>query len=239
MFPTTQKGIEGIERALGVSFNDRELLRQALVSKSVKFKARQEYQLGDNDRLELLGDAVLSLVLTDYLYRQTQFSVGEITDVRAALECEGMLVGVARKLKLADWMLWPESVRRRHDGDSRKHWLGDAVEALIGALYLDQGLPSAQAFIQRTILSQLDTVLAEGRHRDAKSELNLFVQRKFKTAPTFLVLQDETVADQHEFLVGVFVQGRHYGGGRGRNVLEAERSAAREALRALRVSRGH
>ncbi len=212
--------LKNAEKRIGVHFSDPELLNIALLHSSAQSEE-------SNERLEFLGDAVLSLIVTDYLYTRYPFKTeGELTKLRSKLVNTGILFEVAKLLKIDECLILGKAEKKMEG----KTILSDAYEALIGAIYLDSGLEGAQKFIHRTLLDRLDDLeLGE----DYKSELQEKVVRKFKEYPHYRLLSEKGPQHNKLFEVQVLIRGKRYGLGTGRSKKDAEQKAAKVALKKL------
>lgn len=222
-------GLKELQEKLQYSWNNPELLRQALVHSSYTYenKGREHY---NNERLEYLGDAVLELIVSDYFYRSCpDKSEGELTKMRALTVCEPSLAMVARHLELGRFLLMGRG-EERSGGRDRPSILADAFEALLGSIYLDNGLEEAR----RVSLAQLAEVIKEVKSgqavRDYKTDLQEILQRK-STDPIHYLIIDEAGPDHDKiFTAAVQYRGTKLGLGRGKSKKEAEQQAARMAL---------
>lgn len=185
-----------------------------------------------NQRLEFLGDAVVGMVVADYIFeRFPLLPEGDLTKIRAAVVCEPSLAARARSLEIGRWMLFGKG--EAGSGHERDSILADAFEAVVGALYLDGGLAVARSFILRE-LSPLVAEARSGQVRvDHKTRLQELLQRDFTEGPSYRLLAEEGPSHNKRFHVGVYHQGRLMGTGWGRNKKEAEQEAAQEALASL------
>ena len=229
MSPSTE--LAPLEKILGVTFANKDILRQSLVHRSY-LNENPDFPLPHNERLEFLGDAVLELVVTDYLYHHYDLPEGELTNLRAAVVKGEMLSHIAEELGLNDYLFLSRG-ERRDIGKARLYILANAVEAVIGAVYLDQGYEAAARLIIDRIVTKLPGVIQQGLHIDNKSKFQERAQEKFRITPIYKVLQENGLDHAKEFLVGVFVDDRQMGQGRGSSKQEAQQMAAKEALRAL------
>ena len=183
-----EKDLGPLEKTLEATFKDKDLLRQALVHRSY-LNENRDFHLAHNERLEFLGDAVLELVVTDHLYRNYELPEGELTNLRAAIVRGEMLAQVGSVLGLDDFLLLSRG-ERRDTGKARNYIMANAVEAVIGALYLDQGYDAASDLIDRMIVSRLEKVVAEGLHIDTKSKFQELAQEHYRVTPTYEVLEE-------------------------------------------------
>ncbi len=226
MSPTTE--LTSLEKTLGVTFTNKDILRQALVHRSY-LNENPDFRLQHNERLEFLGDAVLELVVTDHLYEHYNLPEGELTNLRAAIVKGEMLSRIAEELQLNDYLFLSRG-ERRDIGKARLYILANAVEAVIGAVYLDQGYDAAAQLILTYIISKLPDVIAQGLHIDNKSRFQEVAQERFRLTPTYEVLHEKGLDHAKEFLVGVFVGDKKMGEGSGSSKQEAQQMAAKQAL---------
>ena len=225
------KDLSPLTKDLGVSFKNEALLRQALVHRSY-LNEHPDFDLDHNERLEFLGDAVLELSVTDHLFHNYDLPEGELTNLRAAIVRGEMLSNIAEEMELDDYLLLSKG-ERKDTGKARQYILANAVEAVIGAAYLDQGYDVADALITKFVISKLKKVVAEGSHIDNKSKFQEVAQEKFRLTPTYEVLQESGLDHDKQFTVGVFVGKEKMGEGQGTSKQEAQQAAAREALEAV------
>lgn len=219
--------LSGLEKITGVRFRNKELLHQALTHRSA---IHERAKNGHNERLEFLGDAVLQLITTQYLYQLTDKDEGELTGWRAALVQGDHLSQVGMELKFGDYLFLSRG-EEASGGRSKNSTLANAVEAFIGALYLDQGLEAAQAFVQQFILTKLQQLVAKGKHKDEKSRFQEMAQEKTGITPTYETL-DETGPDHKKlFTCAVFIGTEKVALGQGNTKQKAEQDAAREGLK--------
>ena len=220
---------ESIEVRIGVSFKSQALLLEALTHRSY-LNERPDWKYPHNERLEYLGDAVLELAVSEHLFaRFPQFPEGQLTVLRAALVNYQMLAKIAVAINLNDSILMSRG-ESRDTGKAREVILANAMEALIGAMYLDQGFEVVRQFIGRVLLIHTDSILATKSYKDPKSELQEIVQEKLKVTPTYKVLEETGPAHQRMFTVGVFFTHDVVAEGRGASKQEAETEAAKAAL---------
>jgi len=182
-----------------------------------------------NERLEFLGDAVLELVTTEFLFHRFEDPEGVLTNYRSALVKRENLATVARKLELGE-ILRLSRGEDRSGGRSKDYLLANALEALIGALYLAGGMVIAESFIKRFVLVELDEILEEGAHIDAKSAFQEFTQGEFGITPTYEVLEASGKDHEKEFKMGAYLDETLVGTGAGKSKKEAQTDAAMQAL---------
>ncbi len=213
--------------ALGIQFASQALLKQAFTHASYRNEHRRP-QLKDNERLEFLGDAVLELVVSDYLYRtKSTLPEGELTRLRASIVCEPSLVHFARRLHFDQFIRLGRG-EERSGGRNRPALLADVFEAFIGALYLDQGLEAVQSFMEVHFFPYLQEYAAG---LDYKTSLQEWVQQNGGGKELrYVIVEERGPAHAREFVVQVWIGSDMMGQGVGRSKKEAEQKAAREAL---------
>lgn len=216
------------QEKLGFTFDQPELLITALTHRSYVNEHKKSTR-GHNERLEFLGDAVLELAVTDYLFRNYEEPEGILTSWRAALVRtesigeSGMALGYEPLLRLSRG-------ERRGSERAKQQIMANAFEALIGAIYLEKGYDAAEKFIAKHILSKLERILAAGTWRDAKSHLQEVSQSIDNMTPQYRVLEETGPDHDKEFTLGVFVGDRLMGQGSGPSKQTAQQIAARAAL---------
>lgn len=216
-----------LERLLGVSFRDKDLLAQALTHRSFLTGRGSSH---NNERLEFLGDAVLELVATEYLFQFSQKPEGELTNFRSALVNGENLARVAGELGVGNF-LYLSRGEEASGGRAKVSTLANALEAIIGAVYLDQGFDAARVFIQTHILMHLQSLLDRGLHKDPKSRLQEIAQEKVGVTPTYETLKEEGPDHEKMFTVGVLLGGEKIASGNGPTKQRAELDAAEKALK--------
>ncbi len=217
-----------LEKTIGIRFKDKDLLAQALTHRSA---VRQSRALGHNERFEFLGDAVLELVSTEYLFHIGQKSEGEMTNLRSALVNRENLASVANEISLGEY-LYLSKGEERSGGREKDSTLSNALEALIGALYLDQGFEIAQQFCNEFILTRLQAIQAAGKHLDEKSMFQEKAQESEGLTPHYEVLEQEGPDHEKTFTCGVFIGEEKVAEGQGNSKQRAETAAASAGLKA-------
>ncbi len=221
--------IKEFAEQIEVEFKDGGLLEQALTHRSYLNEDRS-YKRGHNERLEFLGDAVLELVVTDYLYHNHDNPEGEMTAWRASLVNTDMLARVANELGVNDLLRMSKGEAQDSNSRARHHLLANTVEAIIGAIYIDQGYDKARSFILKNIVIHLDEVLAKKLYRDAKSYFQEQAQKHRSLTPHYDVLEETGPDHDKRFVVGAYVGEEMIAKGSGRSKQDAQRSAAEAAL---------
>ena len=218
-----------LEQRLLVSFANPNLLIEALTHRSY-LNEHREYAGSHNERLEFLGDAVLELAATDFLFKKFPAKPeGDLTSYRAALVNTVALAESAQALGLGEFLLLSKG-ESRDMGRARDVILADAFEAIIGAIYLDSGYAAAEAFITRNLCSKIDDVIAKRSYQDAKSQFQEIAQEKRSTTPSYETLSEVGPDHDKVFTVGVFIGTEEIARGEGSSKQEAERKAAEAGL---------
>jgi ribonuclease-3 len=221
-----------LQQAIGITFRDVSLLQQAFIHSSY-INENPGSQLSDNERLEFLGDAILSFVIAEALYGEfTQFGEGELTEIRISLIRQETLAEVASTLKLGDYILLGKG-EESSGGRQRQTNLADAFEALIGAIFLDQGLDAARGFVLSKLHIRLEEIKDKGIGRNYKALLQEFTQAKYKQLPTYRVVEASGPDHDKGFTVEVVLGDRVSGTGSGKSKRAAEMDAARAAWEKL------
>jgi len=221
--------IEGLEKKIGVKFAKSDLLIEALTHRSY-LNEYPNWKLPHNERLEYLGDAVLELVITHELFKKFPKEMeGQLTVFRAALVNSQMLSKIAEEIGLDEFMLMSRG-ERKDTGKAREVILANAIEALIGAIYLDQGIELAKKFITEFIWEHLGGILKNKSYKDAKSELQEIIQDQLRVTPTYKVMDESGPAHKKTFKVGVYFGEKFVADGVGASKQEAEVEAAKNAL---------
>jgi ribonuclease-3 len=219
---------EGAERVLGVAFRDKELLKRALTHRSYAYELSLEPE-ETNERLELLGDAVLDLIISEYLFlRHRELSEGELTKIRSHLVNMNTLAELAREIGLGPHILLSRD-ERADGGEEKPSILADTLEALIGALYLDKGLDVTRKVVLRLFRNRIEGALSGSLDFDFKSRLQEMVVKEKGILPRYRI-EEEGPDHQKVFHATVYVGNRRAGKGSGRSKKEAEQEAARAAL---------
>ncbi|MBT3292652.1 ribonuclease III [Candidatus Peregrinibacteria bacterium] len=215
-----------LEKTIGVLFKDKNMLVRALTHRS---SVRQSRSIGHNERLEFLGDAVLELVSTEYLFQFTDKSEGELTSWRSALVKGEHLATVANEIQLGSYIFMSRG-EEASGGREKPSTLANAVEALIGALFLDQGYDKAKDFCDQFILNHLQKLLAEGKHQDFKSVFQEKSQELLGITPHYEVISEEGPDHDKEFTCAVFLQDERVAEGKGNSKQRAEQAAAKQGI---------
>ena len=229
-----QKELEGLCRQLGMEMKDLHLLDMALTHTSYAYESKKNPRPQHNQRLEFLGDSVLSLVVSTHIYKTCpQMDEGELSKLRAFLVCEETLAQLATENHLGDHLLLGKG-EINLDGEENPSILADAFESVLGAYYLDQGFARVTGLLNRLLISRIPELTVDGIDRDYKTRLQEVVQKDGPAETLYDQVSAEGPSHNRTFVMRVLVNGNELGKGRGRTKKEAEQRAAREALKALR-----
>lgn len=210
-----------------ISYEDEKLLGMALVHPSY---AQEHNTHNNNQRLEFLGDAVLDFVVAEYLYKNyPDKAEGDLTQIRARVVCEKALVDIARKINLGQYILLGRG-EEMSGGRQRDSILADTIEAIIGAIYLDQGLAEARSFILKH-LEEIMRATAGGDYQDHKSRLQEIVQARSRDNVYYRIIEENGPAHAKIFVAGVYYNDELLATGQGKSKKEAEQNAAEKVLR--------
>lgn len=221
--------IKELEKQLNVEFKNKNLLKQSLTHRSY-LNENPKFRLGHNERLEFLGDAVLELVVTEYLYKNYDYPEGDLTNLRAALVNRNMLAEVAHGFHLEEYLLLSRG-EAKDNGRARQYILANTFEALVGAIFLDKGLEIAKKFINKNLLCELPRVFKEKLYEDYKSKFQEESQEKVGVTPTYEVLDQWGPDHDKHFKVGVFLIDELVADGEGSSKQAAQQMAAHNALK--------
>jgi ribonuclease-3 len=226
---STMKDFSKLEDKIGVSFTDNNLLKQALVHRSY-LNENPSFELDHNERLEFLGDAVLELVVTEHLYQHYPNPEGELTNWRASLVNAKMLAALAKKVDLDKFLYLSRGEAKDKNGKARDYILANAFEAVIGAIYLDQGYAAASEFINRIVLPELPEILEKKLYVDPKSSFQEAAQEKLGITPHYEVSEESGPDHAKHFVVAVMIGDELVAQGEGTSKQEAQEKAARAGL---------
>ena len=229
-----QKELEGLCRQLGMVMKDLHLLDMALTHTSYAYESKKNPRPQHNQRLEFLGDSVLSLVVSTHIYKTCpQMDEGELSKLRAFLVCEETLAQLATENHLGDHLLLGKG-EINLDGEENPSILADAFESVLGAYYLDQGFAKVTDLLGRLLINRIPELTADGIDRDYKTRLQEVVQKDGPVEIDYEQVSAEGPSHNRTFVMRVLVNQEERGRGRGRTKKEAEQRAAREALKACK-----
>ena len=223
------KNFDKLEEEIKIKFNNQDLLKQAMVHRSY-LNEHRDFKLGHNERLEFLGDAVLELVVTEYLYNKYDNPEGELTNWRASLVNANTLSDAAQQIKLENYMYMSRGESKDNNTKARDYIIANAYEALIGAIYLDGGWDSAKQFINEEILTRLDKILENKLYLDPKSNFQEMSQEKYGITPTYKVMEESGPDHDKNFTIGVYLGEELVATGVGTSKQEAQVAAAKTAI---------
>ena len=223
---------QDLQQVIGINFKDESLLQQAFIHSSY-INENPGAPITDNERLEFLGDALLSFIAAEELYHEfPNFGEGKLTEIRVSLIRQETLADIATGLKLGDYLLLGKG--EEATGGRRKQTnLADAFEALIGAIFLDQGLGIAADFVLARYAAQLEEVRAKGIERNYKALLQELTQAKYKQLPAYRIVEASGPDHDKSFVIKVTLGERTLGSGSGKTRRAAEMEAARSAWEKL------
>ncbi|MBI2599179.1 ribonuclease III [Candidatus Curtissbacteria bacterium] len=226
------KSPQELERQLHLEFKDPKILQKAFIHRSY-LNEHKDFKGDSNERLEFLGDSVLSLIVSQFLYgRLPKSTEGDLTQTRASLVRTETLATLAKNLSLGKYLYLSKGEEESQGRDSQTI-LANTFEALVGAIFLDRGLEEAQKFIEKIILANWQT-LANEAASDNKSMLQEILQRKYHLSPTYKLLKTWGPDHNRSFEVGVYMKEERLGSGTGKNKQSAAQSAAANAIGRLK-----
>ena len=220
---------EELENILQTKINNLDLYLSAFTHRSY-LNENRSFNLPHNERMEFLGDAVLELCATEYLYKNYSHPEGELTNFRSALVNYKMLSSIASRLGFEKFLLMSRG-EAKDMGRARQVILANCIEAVIGAMYLDSGYQTCTNFIAREVLVELDNIIEDGKYIDPKSRLQELMQEKNGITPHYGVISETGPDHNKTFVLAAFVGEKEVGRGTGPSKQEAEISAAEDALK--------
>jgi ribonuclease-3 len=221
---------EDFEKKTKIVFKDKNLLKQSFVHRSY-INENPSTGISHNERLEFLGDAVIELIVTDYLYKKyPTFTEGELTAVRSALVNAIIISGVALEIGMNDYLLLSKG-ESKDMGKARQYILANTYEAYVGAVYLDQGYDVAEKFITKNLLHKTDEIVQKKLWRDSKSLVQEKAQEYVSLTPSYKVTHETGLDHDKHFTVGIFFGAELIAEGKGKSKQEAEQKAAEAALK--------
>ncbi|KKQ87936.1 MAG: Ribonuclease 3 [Parcubacteria group bacterium GW2011_GWF2_38_8] len=229
-FPNTMIQFSNFEKSTKIVFKDKSLLKQAFTHRSY-INENPGAGLSHNERLEFLGDAVLELIVTDFLYRKyPSYTEGELTAIRSALVNAVIISEVAFKIDMNDYLFLSKG-EAKDNGKARQYILANTYEAYIGAIYLDRGYNVAKKFVIISLLPNTEKIISKKLWRDAKSLVQEKAQEFVNVTPVYKVLSQSGPDHDKHFTVGIFFGSNLIAEGKGKSKQEAEQKAAEMALK--------
>jgi ribonuclease-3 len=223
--------LTNFQESIGITFNDTTILERAFTHRSF-LNEHAENESRHNERLEFLGDAVLELVVTDFLYREfPRQKEGVLTAYRAALVNTDSLASSARELEMDEYLRMSKG-ERMDTQKGRQHILANTFEAFVGAMYLDQGYGQARDFIANQLFPKLDAIIEHKLFRDPKSYFQEQAQERERITPHYELIGEEGPDHDKEFVMAVYLENEEVARGKGPSKQKAETSAAQNALQA-------
>lgn len=222
-------------RELSVMMHDLELLDMALTHTSFAHESKQSPRPKHNERIEFLGDSVLSVIVSTYMYKHfPELAEGQLTKLRAHLVCEGSLYEYAQRIHLGDYLRLGKG-EELNGGRKRPSILADAFESVLGAIYLDQGFAVAQEYLLKLMQLEIDYICCHGTFDDYKTRLQEYLQRDGDVDIRYTLLSSSGPEHNKTFTSEVAVEGKVIGEGSGRTKKDSEQHAAKQALTKLNV----
>jgi len=225
------KDFSKLEEIVGVKFKNIDILTQSVVHRSY-INEHPKFHLHHNERLEFLGDAVLEIIVTEYLYYNfPDTPEGDLTNWRASLVNSRMLATVAEEIGLEDFLYLSKGESKDANSKARQYILANAVEALIGAIYLDQGIKMSKQFVEKHMLAKLDNILSNELFMDPKSKFQEKAQEIFKVTPHYKVLKEGGPDHAKIFEIGLYLKDKLVAKGKGSSKQEAQVDAAAKGIK--------
>lgn len=224
-----QIDFEKLEKIIDTPINDRNLYITAFTHRSY-LNEHPSYDNPSNERLEFLGDAVLQLISSEFLFKKYgELPEGDLTNLRASIVCTPSISEEAKRLGYGDFLLLSNG-EEATGGRNREYILANTFEAVLGALFLDKGIDACRVLIERELLYKTEEIKAKNLYKDAKSKFQELAQDKFGVTPRYEVLDSWGLDHEKTFKVGVFIDKTSYGVGEGKSKQRAEQQAATNAL---------
>jgi len=227
---TKIKNLNKLEKSLKIKFKNPDLFHRAFTHRSF-LNENKEWPYGHNERLEFLGDAVLELASTLYLYSKFNLPEGKLTFLRASLINTESLAKVAKKIGLDKFLYASLGSKKNVQKSTQTHILADTFEAFIGALYLDQGFKTVQKFLKDRLFKRASFILSHNLYKDPKSIFQELVQGRFKITPKYNLIKEQGPSHARKFTVQLIVGQNKISQGQGSSKQQAEKKAAENALK--------
>ncbi|PIS15376.1 ribonuclease III [Candidatus Shapirobacteria bacterium CG09_land_8_20_14_0_10_38_17] len=225
-----------IEKVIGIKFKNKALLERAFTHRSY-LNEHPKLNLSSNERLEFLGDAILEFWVSDQIFNRFPHQPeGYLTNFRAKVVCTESLAKIAQKLNLNDFLLLSRG-EKKEGGRQNRSLLANTFEALIGAIYKDQGLKAIQSFLKKNILPQIQKITKEPILKDYKSLLQEITQKKWGNAPDYQLIKSSGPDHNKTFVFAILMNNQKIGEGRGKSKQVAQQNAAQKALEGLKIEK--
>lgn len=228
------KKINELEKVLNYEFKDKELLKKALIHRSYGNENRK-YKKIDNERLELLGDAVLDLIITEYIFKKyPNSSEGYLAKLKSMIVSEPVLADISLENNIGDYLFLSKG-EEKTGGRKRKSILGDTFEALLGALYLDSEFETAREFVLKYFKERIEHIEENEELIDYKTILQEYSQQKYKQIPKYVILEEIGPDHNKQFKIGVEIKNELLATGMGKNKKSAEQRSAKNTCKKLEI----
>ncbi|NIA18367.1 MAG: ribonuclease III [Actinobacteria bacterium] len=225
------KDLAKLEKIIGIEFKNKDLIKQSMVHRSY-LNEHPDFRLPHNERMEFLGDAVLEIIVTENLFHNfPDTPEGDLTNWRASLVNSKMLAEVADDINLEEFIYLSKGEARDKNSKARQYILANAVEALIGAIYLDQGIRESKKFVKAMMLSKLDHILEHKLYMDPKSRFQEKSQEDLGVTPHYKVLKESGPDHEKIFEVGLYAGNELVAKGKGSSKQEAQVAAAAKGIK--------
>lgn len=225
------KNISNLEKQIGVKFKNKDLLKQAMVHRSY-INEHPDFKLDHNERLEFLGDAVLEIIVTEYLFNTfSETPEGDLTNWRASLVNSKMLADVALENGFEEYLYLSKGEAKDKNTKARNYILANSVEAVIGAIYIDRGTEESKKFIYKNMISKLDNILENKLYLDPKSKFQEKSQELYSTTPHYKVISERGPDHDKIFEVGLYLGDEVITKGKGSSKQEAQINAAEKGIK--------
>lgn len=226
-----KKELNLFEKQTGIRFRRIKLLNLAFCHRSYSNELGQNIE--DNEKLEFLGDSILGLVVSDYLYTTlTEKKEGDLARIKSFVVSESVLEIIAKQNRVENFILIGKG-EEHSGGRKKKAIIADTMEAILGAYYLDAGFKKAQQFIKRLFIPEINSVLEDKHQKDYKTLLQELIQKKYKTHPRYKIIKKSGPDHNKTFWSEVNINNEPFGAGKGKNKKEAEQKAARIAYKKI------
>jgi ribonuclease-3 len=217
-----------LSKILGIEIKSKDLFITAFTHRSY-LNEHPKYEFPSNERLEFLGDAVLQLISSEYLFKNYENPEGDLTNFRSALVCTQSLAKEAEKLNYGDFLLLSKG-EEANGGRGREYILANTFEAVLGAIYLQEGLQVCEDFVTKELLYKAEEIIENETYKDAKSKFQELAQEKLGVTPQYKVLDSWGPDHEKHFKVGVYLSREQYGVGEGSSKQKAEQRSAKQGL---------
>lgn len=223
------KDVKDLAKKLDVKFKNLDYLTNAITHRSY-LNEHPNFPLGQNERLEFLGDAVIELVVTEYLYENYPNPEGDLTNWRASLVNADTLGALAKDIGIEEYLLLSRGETKDKQSKARLYILANAFEAVVGAIYLDRGIKECEKFLKKVLLVKLSEILEKKLYLDPKSRFQEISQEKYAVTPSYKVLSESGPDHNKKFVIGVFIGDEMVAKGEGSSKHEAQVDAARNGM---------